>query len=191
MRPKASSASPPPPPPTTPFVTDPDDRSDTFYAAADVVNGYGAELLVSDGGTTPVYEAIAFLSEITPGAMTTADIDRTHLRSPDAHHEHGPGLRDSGAFACKGKWVPTERSLSNAGGGSGPFADGGLVAMWRARKVYDFQIRLNDAEVTADKTLWPFTGYVSQFQPGAINATTDIDFSASFMPTKAYDAALP
>jgi hypothetical protein len=164
------------------------DRTDSFYAASDAIHGYGAQLMVGDGASPETFEAIAGVLSITPGEMTTADIDRTHLRSPDAHREHMPGIRDSGAFTVSGIWLPGEESQNNTGGGSGSFTSGGLIAMWRARTTHNFKIVLNDG---SPATEWPFSGYVSQFQPGEIGVDDKINFTASFMPTEAYDADLP
>lgn len=161
------------------------DRTNTYYAVEGAIHGYGAQLLVGNGASPETFEAIAGITSITPGAMTTEDIKRTHLRSPDAHHEHMAGLRDSGAFSVNGVWLPTEQSQSNAGGGSGSFTSGGLIALWRARTTHNFKI------VLADTTEWPFRGYVSQFQPGEIGTGDKINFTASFQPTEAYDADLP
>ena len=167
------------------------DRTDSFYSAAEAIHGYGAQLMVGDGSSPQQFEAIATIVSITPGPMNTEDIDRTHLRSPDAHKEHMPGMRDSGAFTCEGIWLPEEQSQSNAGGGTGPFASGGLVAHWRDRQVRDYKIVINKAAGSPNSIEWPFSGYVSQFQPGSITTTDKIDFTASFQPTEAYDASLP
>lgn len=160
-------------------------RTNTYYAATGAQSGYGTQLMVGNGASPETFEAIAGVVSIQPGDMSTADILRTHLRSPDAHQEHMPGLRDSGAFNVEGIWLPTEESQSNAGGGSGSFTAGGLVAIWRARTTRNFRIVLPDA------TIWPFTAYVSQFQPGSITNDDKIDFTAGFQPTQAYDASLP
>jgi len=162
------------------------DRTDDFYAAEGSIHGYGAQLQVGDGSSPENFESIAAVVTITPGPMQTADILRTHLRSPDAHEEHMPGLRDSGAFTVEGIWLPTEESQSNAGGGSGAFASGGLVALWRGRATHNFRIKLPD-----NVTMWPFRAYVSQFQPGSITNADRINFTAGFQPTQAYDADLP
>lgn len=165
------------------------DRTDTFYAAEGAIHGYGAQLMVGNGASPETFEAIATVTSITPGAMNTEDIDRTHLRSPDAHREHMPGMRDSAAFTVQGIWLPTEQSQSNAGGGSGAFASGGLVALWRGRLTHNFKIALfADGSPSIE---WPFRGYVSQFQPGEIGVADKINFTASFQPTEAYDADLP
>jgi hypothetical protein len=171
------------------------DRTDTYYAAEEAIHGYGAQLMVGDGASPEVFEAIAGVVSIEPGEMSTEDIDRTHLRSPVAHKEHMPGMRDSGAFTVRGIWLPEEQSQSNAGGGSGPFTDGGLVALWRGRLTYNFKIKIalpNLEGASPAPTLdWPFRGYVSRFQPGAISTTDKIDFTAEFRPGQAYDEELP
>lgn len=166
------------------------DRTDTFYAAEGAIHGYGAQLMVGDGASPENFEAIAAVVGITPGSMDTADIDRTHLRSPDAHHEHMPGMRDSAAFSVAGIWLPSEQSQNNAGGGSGAFASGGLVALWRGRATHNFKIVLG-AGGGSPAVEWPFRGYVKKFQPGEIGTTDKINFTAEFQPTEAYDADLP
>ena len=166
------------------------DRTDTFYAASASIHGYGAQLMKGDGASpTETFEAVAGVRRITPGQMSTADINNTHLRSPDAHHEHKPGLRDSGAFTLQVIWLPHEQSQSNAGGGSGSFTGGGLIADWADRTTHNWKIVLYaDGSPSID---WPFNGYVSQFQPGEIGPDNIIEATVSFQPTQAYDSTLP
>ena len=95
-------------------------RTDTFYAA-DAIHGYGAQLKVGNGASPETFEAVALLRRITFGEMSTAVIDKTHLRSPAAHREKLMGLRDSGPFSIEGIYNPDEESLNNTGGGSGSF----------------------------------------------------------------------
>jgi hypothetical protein len=165
------------------------DRTDSFYAAEDAIHGYGAQLLMGDGENPEAFEAIATIRSITPGEMSTEDIDRTHLRSPDAHKEHMAGMRDSGAFECEFIWLPNEQSQSNTGGGSGAFQNGGVIAKWRGRQNHNFKIVLNDN--VSPQTEWPFRGYVSQFQPGEIGVDDLIGGTLSIQPTEAYDEDLP
>jgi hypothetical protein len=164
------------------------DRTNTFFAAEDAIHGYGAQLMIGDGGTPEAFEAVAAVTTITPGEMLTEDIDRTHLRGPDAHKEHMLCMRDSGAFELEGIWHPEEQSQSNAGGGSGAFASGGVIALWRARSIHNMKIVLNDE---SPATEWPFRGYISQFQPGEIGVDDKINFTMGIQPTEAYDADLP
>lgn len=172
----------------------PTNPTDQFFSAADdAIHGYGAQLEVGDGASPEVFEAIAAIVSITPGEMSTADIDTTHLRSPDAHREHRAGIRNSGPFTVKGIWLPLSVSQSNAGGGSGAFVSGGLPALWRGRENHNFRIKVAGSEAgSPDSSLiWPFRGYVASFQPGEIGLDDKIDFTATFMPTEAYDADLP
>lgn len=165
------------------------DVTNDFYAIADdVKTGYGAQLMVGDGASPEVFEAIAGVVSITPGEMSTEDVDVTHLRSPDAHREHRAGIRNSGAFTVAFKWLPDHASQSNAGGGLHPFASGGLIALWRGRLNHNFKIVLDDG---SPRTTWPFRAYVASFQPGEIGVPGVIDGTATFMPSESYDADLP
>lgn len=165
------------------------DRTGTYYAASDdAVHGYAAELQMGNGGSPETFESIAGLRTITFGAMETADLDATHLRSPDAHREHRAGIRDSGAFECTGVWLVNEQSLSNAGGGAGSFTGGGLVAQWRGRQNHNFKLVLGEGSPNNE---FPFRAYVSRFQPGEVGIDNLVEFSAAFQPTQAFDAGLP
>ena len=165
------------------------DRTGTYYPASDdAIHGYGGELQVGDGGSPETFESIAGLRTITFGAMETADLDATHLRSPDAHREHRAGIRDSGAFECTGVWLPTEQSQSNTGGGSGAFASGGLIALWRGRQNHNFRVVLAEGSPSNE---FEFRGYVQRFQPGEIGLDNIIEFSAAFQPSQAFDTGLP
>lgn len=165
------------------------DRTDDFYPAEGAIHGYGAQLMVGNGASPEAFESIAGVVSITPGEMATEDIDRTHLRSPDAHREHMPGIRDSGAFTVEMIWLPDEQSQSNAGGGSGSFQNGGTIALWRDRSIHNFKIALMGGGSPGLE--WPFRGYVSRFQPGQIGVADKINASAAFQPTQAYDTSLP
>lgn len=173
------------------------DVTDTYYPADTAIHGYGAQLLVGDGATpTEGFQAIALVSVITPGEMTTEVIDRTHLRSPEAHHEKMAGLRDSGAFSFEGIWSPKDESQSNAGGGTGSFTDGGLAFLWRTRQERNFKIVLNDGDAAAlptpiAPTEWPFRGVVTRFQPGAIGIDDKINFTGEITPLQDFSADLP
>lgn len=163
------------------------DVSDTFYAGQ-AIHGYGAQLMVGDGASPETFESVADVMSITPGEMSTAVIDKTHLRSPAAHREKMPGLRDSGPFTCQLNWRPDHESQNNAGGGAGSFAGGGLVAMWIARTVHNFQIVLNDG---SPATTWPFRGFISKYQPGEIGIDDKIGCTVEITPESDFSASLP
>jgi len=119
------------------------DVTNTYYPG-EAITGYGAQLLVGQGGISvdpedDTYAAVADVMEITPGDMTTEVVDITHLRSPEAHREKKATLRDSGPFALSGNWRPTHGSQNNAGG------DGhniGLIGLWRTRQQRNFKIQV-------------------------------------------------
>ena len=62
------------------------DVTDTYYAG-EAVTGYGAQPLVGQNDDPETFAAVADVNVITPGDMTTEVVDKTHLRSPEAHRE--------------------------------------------------------------------------------------------------------
>lgn len=159
---------------------------DTYYEG-DAFHGYGSQLLVGDGTSPEVFWAIADVVSITPGDMSTAVIEKTHLRSTEAHREKIAGLRDSGPFTVQLNWRPTHESQSNTGG-LGAFVSGGLVKFWRDRTVKNWKIVLSDG---SPGTEWPFTGFVSKFQPGEIGADDKVSATVEITPTGDFSADLP
>jgi hypothetical protein len=166
-----------------------------FYSARGWI-GYGAQLLVGSavGGPSPdgspdedTYSVIGYVKSITPGEMTSNIIDRTHLRSIGAHREKIVGLRDSGPFSCEMEWLPDEESQSNAGGGAGAFASGGLMDMWRNREERNFRIVLADE----DATEWDFVGAISRFQPGEIGLEDIVTATVEITPLSDSTQFLP
>lgn len=176
------------------------DVTSTYYAGQAFL-GYGTELLVGqDDGSPETFSAIADVMEITPGEMSTEVHRKTHLRSPEAHHEKLAGLRDSGPFVVKGNWRPGHGSQSNVGG------DGhtvGLVGLWRQRVERNFQILLPIDAATGDlvpaeqqspeseRLSWPFRGVVTKFQPGGISNGAPVDFTCEITPLQDNSANLP
>ncbi len=163
------------------------DVTGTYYQG-EAFHGYGSQLMVGDGASPEGFDAIADILSITPGDMSTAVIEKTHLRSPEAHREKLAGLRDSGPFTIAGNWRPKHESQSNAGGGTGSFASGGLIYFWRNRTVKNWKIVLSDG---SPATEWPFTGFVSKFQPGEIGPDDKVGFTAEITPVSDFSADLP
>jgi len=162
------------------------DVTNQFYAG-EAIHGYGTQLLVGqDDGSPETMVAIADIETITPGTMETAVIDKTHLRSPEAHREKLLGMRDSGPFVVTGNWRPRHGSHSNAGGDG--FTGGGLVAIWRQRQERNFQILIPDGSPALE---WPFRGGVSKYQPGEIGVDDKIPFTAEITPLRDHSAGLP
>jgi hypothetical protein len=171
-----------------------DATTDQFYAG-EAIHGYGAQLEVGQGDSPESFVAVADVMSITPGDMTTAVIDKTHLRSPEAHREKLAGIRDSGPFVLKGNWRPKHGTQSNATNttADGVAAGRGLIALWRNRTEANFKIVLNDVVggSPAEQLEWPFRGVVTKFQPGEIGVDSKIDFTCEITPLQDFSADLP
>ena len=172
------------------------DVTGTYYANEGFI-GYGAELLMGaltgagSPGSSPgddTYTAVAYVNSITPGEMNSGIIDKTHLRSIGAHREKLVGIRDSGPFTCELTWVPTHESQSNAGGGSGAFDGGGLIAVWRNREERWFKIVLADG---SPATEWEFRGAISRFQPGELSVDALVTATVEITPLSDSTQFLP
>lgn len=165
------------------------DLTDTFYAAEGKPHGYGTQLLMGDGASPETFEAVAEVVVITPGEMTTATYDRTHLRSPLAHTEIEAALRSSGPFAISLNYRPKHESQNYTGGGSGSFTQGGLLKVWTTRETRNWKIVLAD---DSPVTEFPFSGFVSRYQIGEIGKDDGIALSGEIQPKNgAWHADLP
>jgi len=173
------------------------DVSGTFYASEGQI-GYGTELRVAldEDVDTDATVAIAEVTTITPGSTDTEDVVRTHLKSPDGHHEHMPGFRDSAAFEIAGTLRglfahESQNNAAEAAAAVGPpvvaARPGGLVWLQRTRSIRNFAIVFNDT----GETKVPFRGYVQRFQLGPMGTTGLVTFTAAIMPTESYSADLP
>lgn len=161
------------------------DVTGTYYAGEAFI-GYGTQLLVGqDDGSPESFVAVADVMSIQPGDMTTNVVQKTHLRSPEAHHEKLAAIRDSGPFTISGNWRPGHGSQSNAGGDG---FDTGLIGLWRQRLERNFKIVLSDG---SPATEWPFRGVVTKFQPGSIGLEEKVDFTAEITPLQDFSADLP
>lgn len=151
--------------------------------ASQATDGAGSTLEVGDGASPEIFTAIAEITTITPGAMSTESIETTHLLSPNAHKEKIPGLRDTGAFGLDGNWLPEDDTQSNTA------SPGGLVYLARTRAVRNFRIVLGNSG--SPSIAWPFRGFVDNFQPGPLSIGAKKAFKASIMPSKDIAADLP
>jgi hypothetical protein len=164
------------------------DQTDEFYEG-DAIHGYGAQWLIGNGADPgETFQAVAEVVSITPGDMTTAVLEKTHLRSPAAHREKKLGLRDSGAFSFVLNWRPQDESQSNAGGGAGSFTAGGIMALWRTRAERNMQIMVPDG---SPAMAWPFRGGITKCQPGEISNEGIIPLMVEVTPLTDFSADLP
>jgi hypothetical protein len=162
------------------------DVTGTYYAGEAFI-GYGSQFVVGqDDGSPESFAAVADVMQIQAGEMSTAVVQKTHLRSPDRHHEKLATIRDSGPFTLSGNWRPSHGSQSNAGGDG--FTSGGLISLWRNVDERNMKIIL---PIGSPAIEWPFRGVVTKFQPGTIGLEEKVDFTCEVTPLQAFDAELP
>jgi hypothetical protein len=174
------------------------DITNTFYPiAADVKQGYGAQLLVGVGDVTPgpeTFKAVKGIVSIDPGSLDTAKMKVTHLRSPRAAHEYSAAMRDMGNFVIKARWLPSDPSQSNQAG-DGTDQPPGLLNLSVTRKHWNFIVRLTDGDPTATPPVepeeYPFSGFVSKYKPGTFDDTNPVDLDIEITPDHDYTEALP
>ena len=160
------------------------DVTGTTYAG-DAFIGYLSELRVGQADSPETFVAVADVTIITPGDMTTGVVEKTHLRSPDRHKEWIATLRNSGAFQIQGNYRPGHGSHTIAGG-DGFAADRSLVSLWRDVTEANFEIELPVEASGSPAIVLSFTGVVTKYQIGAIGVETKVDFTAEITPLSAY-----
>lgn len=163
------------------------DVTGTYYEGQ-AIHGYGAELLVGDGASPETFEALPYVTKIVPGSMVTAVLEKTHLRSPNAHREKKAGLRDSQAFQVELLYYPKHESQSQTGGGAGSFASGGLLYWWINRTEKNWKFILPDG---SPETEMPFTGVITKYQPGEIGADGIVPLMLEITPITDFSGDLP
>jgi hypothetical protein len=161
--------------------------TNTYYEG-DAFHAYGTQLLVGDGASPEVFEAVADVVSIAPGDMSTAVIEKTHLRSPAAHREKLAGLRDSGPFTVRCNYRPKHESQSNAGGGAGNFVAGGVLAYWIDRQTRNWKIVCSDGSPATEV---PFSGFVSKYQIGEFGPDDKVELTLEITPVSDFSSDLP
>jgi len=175
----------------------PVDVTDTFYPiAAESIQGYGAQLLVGIGDSTPgpeTFMALKGVVSIDPGSLDTAKTKVTHLRSPRAAHEYTAAMRDYGNFVVKCRYIPGDAGQGNAAG-DGTSAPPGLLNLSVSRKHWNFIVRMKEAVVGPPAVAaqeFPFSGFVSKWKLGTFDDTNPVDLDIEITPDQDYTAALP
>lgn len=163
------------------------DVTGQFYEGQAFI-GYESELRIGQGDGSPqTFTAVADVTLITPGDMTTGILEKTHLRSPDRHREKLATLRDSGPFQFVGNYRPGHGSHTVAGG-DGFSSTRNLPAMWRDVTEADFEIELPPgAGAGSPAIVLQFRGVVTKYQIGALGVDVKCDFTAEITPLSAYD----
>jgi len=160
------------------------EREGTYYAAEGSVFGYGTEVLVGDGASPEGFDAVAGVRSIQWPVTEFADRLTTHMRSPDRHQEHGPGMRDSSVFTVTGIYIPTEWSHSTAGGGAGAFASGGLPTLAEDGVLRNFVVRLPTASPAEEVDI---RGYIKAFHLNNLDTESTLEYTLIIQPSQAFD----
>ncbi len=158
-------------------------RTGTFYAAEGAIIGYGAQVLIGNGASPEVFEAVAGVKTITMPETAFSDTDKTHLRSLNRHKEHAPGMRDSSELSAEGQYIFGEQSLTAAGGGSGPFIAGGLPTLSEDGVIRNVIVRFADDD-TSEVTI---RGYIKGFSLTNVGTEEVVGYKFSVMPTQAIE----
>lgn len=157
--------------------------------AGEAFIGYLSEFRVGQDDSPETFVAVADVTVITPGDMTTAVIMKTHLRSPNRHHEKLATIRDSGPIVLAGNYRPGHGSHSTAGG-DGFSSARSLPSLWINVTEANFELEL---PVTAGSpaVVLSIRGVVTKYQLGAIALDQKVDFICEITPLQDYSAGLP
>jgi hypothetical protein len=139
---------------------------------ADGFHGYGTLLKVGSGTSPETFATVAAVKRIKPPAERTADIDVSHLESPNARRQNIPGMRSGDKLQVGGLYLPQNATQGNTGRG--------LIKLQRDRTIANFQIVFSDD----DQSVWAITGYVSLFDPGEAGLDAAVEFSAEITLTE-------
>lgn len=178
------------------------DVTDTYYAGEAFI-GYGAQMLVGQGDGDPsatpptedTFVAIPDIESITPGDMTTAVIQKTHLRSPGRHHEKLATLRDSGPIVCAGNYRPSH-GAHKQDGGDGFLPGFSLLKLWQTVAENNFRLVLpieagDDGGTPPAAISLDIRGTVTKYQIGALTLDGKCAFTCEITPLKDYSDGLP
>lgn len=158
------------------------DLTDTNYAASGSVFGYGTQFLVGDGASPEVFEAVAGVRSVAFPETAFNDRDTTHLRSPNRHMEHAAGMRDTSQITITGVFLPDKDSLSTAGGGTGPFASGGLPVLSADGVLRNMKVRLPHGSPEIEVAV---TGYIRGFNLNDVDTESTVEYTFSVQPSQA------
>lgn len=167
------------------------DITDLYYAGEAFI-GYGAQLLVEQG--TGVFVAIPDVNSISFGDMTTGVIQKTHLRSPDRHHEKLATIRDSGAFVIEANYRPSHGAHKHSGG-DGFTAAKNLLVLWEEVTECNFKLILpvtTSGDVSpAEGIELPFSGVITKYQIGQLQLEDKVPVTIEITPLQSYSGDLP
>lgn len=157
------------------------DRTGTYYSAEGAIIGYGAQVLIGNGASPEVFQAVAGVKVVTMPETMFKDVLLTHLRSPNRHDEHRAGIRDSSEMAVEGIYIFGDESLTTAGGGSGPFSAGGLPVLAADGENRNIVVRFADDDTSEVE----IRGYLKGFSLTNVGTEEPVGYKFSVMPAQA------
>jgi hypothetical protein len=116
------------------------------------IHAYGTQLQMSDGAGTPVFTAIAGLTNIEGPGISVESHDSTAHDSANAAREKLPGLFDAGQVSIEGYYDPSSATHDSTTG---------IVFVARSRLIRAFKII--DVDTGASTTA--FNGFFVSFNP--------------------------
>lgn len=122
---------------------------------------HGVQLLLGDGTVSPSYTAIAQLTSLTPPALERG---HTVIASHDmtgAVRKFADALRNEGAVQAAGYWDPSNPTHDESTG---------IKSVANSGEERNLRIVFPDT----DNSQFDFLGYVSNFQPGALEANSGL-----------------
>lgn len=169
------------------------DVTDTYYPGEAFI-GYGAQIKVGQGDDVPgpeTFVAVPDIESITPGDMTTAVIQKTHLRSPGRHHEKLATLRDSGPIVCAGNYRPAHGAHRQEAA-DGFLEDRSILQLWRLVTEANFVLVLPEEAglvgTPGAAIELPIRGVVTKYQIGVLGLDGKCPFTFEITPLQDYSA---
>ena len=119
--------------------------------------GYGSVLKRGNGGTPEVFTAIKEVVTFGLPQPESADVEVTHLTSPNRKREYIAGLIEQGEVSMSMNWIPNDPTQDHL---TGLLADqkSGVVRNWQA------------LVGTTPLITWAFSGYVKKFAPDDVES---------------------
>lgn len=129
--------------------------------------GYKADIQYGDGATPEVFTSVLEVTSINPSNPQFAEVEFTHLESPNRTREFKPTFLDMGELACEANFIPGDPTHAAV------FADraSGTVRNWR--------YRIKDNTTSAVLRTATFPGYVKSAVEGPVTTTEKISLNFS------------
>ncbi|HXI88455.1 MAG TPA: phage tail tube protein [Bryobacteraceae bacterium] len=142
----------------------------TYFSKAN--SGYLAQFLIGDAASPPNFTAISEIKSFAPDLVTMAEVDTTHLLSPNNTEEFVPAMIKPGKVVFGGNFLGDASQLN-------------ITTLAQGQTIFPFQIKAPVQRGT--KTyVCSGTGFISSYKPGPFENNKAIEFSVEIQLTGAY-----